>query len=61
MFDFYESDWFTITLEVVFLIFIVYDIKRYFETKKREYLLNITLTLGFFIWAFIPFYNKYFT
>lgn len=61
MFDFYESDWFTITLEIIFLIFILYDIKRYVETKKREYLINILLTFGFFIWAIVPFYNKYFT
>lgn len=58
---FYESDWFTITLEIVFLIFIIYDIRRYIVTKKKEYLTNIVLTLGFAIWAFIPFYNKYFS
>ncbi len=61
MFDFYESDWFTIALEIAFLIFIAYDIKKYFETKKREYVINIVLTFGFFIWAAVPFYNKYFT
>lgn len=59
MFGFMESDWFTITLEIVFLIFIIYDTKRYFETRKREYLINIVLTIGFFIWAIVPFYNKY--
>lgn len=56
---FYESDWFTITLEVIFLIFIVYDIRRYIATKKKEYITNIVLTIGFAVWAFIPFYNKY--
>lgn len=61
MFGFYESDWFTITLEVLFLIFIAYDAKKYFETRKREYLINIALAVGFFVWAFIPFYNKYYT
>ncbi len=58
--QFYESDWFTIILEIIFLIFIVYDIKRYIITRKKEYITNIVLTLGFAIWAFIPFYNKYF-
>ncbi len=61
MFAFYESDWFTITLEILFLLFIIYDTKRYFETKKREYLLNIALTIGFFFWALVPFYNKYYS
>jgi len=61
MFAFYESDWFTITLEILFLLFIIYDIKRYFETKKREYLFNIVLTIGFFFWALVPFYNKYYS
>jgi len=61
MFAFYESDWFTITLEVLFLLFIIYDTKRYFETRKREYLLNIVLAIGFFFWALVPFYNKYMT
>lgn len=61
MFAFYESDWFTITLEILFLLFIAYDTKRYFETRKREYLLNILLAVVFFFWALIPFYNKYLT
>ena len=61
MFDFLDSDWFVISLEIVFLLFIAYDAKKYFETKKKEYITNIVLTLGFFIWAFIPFYNSYMT
>ena len=59
--QFYESDLFTITLEIIFLIFIIYDIRRYMITRKKEYITNIVLTLGFAVWAFIPFYNKYFT
>jgi hypothetical protein len=61
MFDFLDADWFNITLEVVFLLFIAYDAKRYFETRKREYVFNIVLTIGFFIYTAIPFYNKYVT
>jgi len=61
MFAFYESDWFTITLEILFLLFIIYDTKRYIQTRKREYLLNIVLAVGFFFWALVPFYNKYYT
>jgi len=61
MFEFFESDIFTIGLEVAFLAFIGYDLKKYLATKKREYLLNITLALGFFVYAAIPFYNKYVT
>ncbi len=61
MFDFLKSDWFTLGLEIVFLLFIAYDLKKYFETKKREYLTNIALTIGFFIWAIVPFYNSYMT
>ncbi|MEN8147647.1 MAG: hypothetical protein ABFR02_08505 [Campylobacterota bacterium] len=61
MFAFYESDWFTIVLEIAFLLFIAYDTKRYFETKRREYLMNIALAAGFFFWALVPFYNKYYS
>jgi len=61
VFDFLDSDWFVISLEIVFLLFIVYDAKKYFETKKKEYITNIVLTFGFFIWALIPFYNSYMT
>lgn len=61
MFDFLDNDWFIIGLEIFFLIFIAYDLKRYFETKKREYLTNIAITLALFIWTAIPFYNSYVT
>ncbi len=60
MFDFLDSDWFIIGLEIIFLILISYDIKRYLETKKNEYIVNIVLTLGFAIWTLLPFYNSYF-
>jgi hypothetical protein len=60
MFDFFSSDTFTILLEIAFLVFIIYDLKRYFETKKREYMINVVLAFGFFIYAAIPFYNKYY-
>ncbi|MFA5233186.1 MAG: hypothetical protein WC390_02220 [Sulfurimonas sp.] len=61
MFDFLDSDWFIIGLEIVFLIFISYDLKKYFETKKKEYIVNIVLTIGFGVWTLIPFYNSYMT
>lgn len=57
--NFFSSDWFIIGLEIVFLILIIYDTKRYIETKKREYIVNIVLTLAFAIWTLIPFYNSY--
>ena len=59
MFDFLDSDWFNIGLEIIFLIIIIYDIKRYFETKKKEYIINIVLTAGFAYWALSPYYNSY--
>jgi hypothetical protein len=59
MFDFLDSDWFNITLEIFFLILIGWDIKRYFETKKKEYIINIVLTIGFAFWALYPYYNSY--
>ncbi len=61
MFAFYESDWFTIVLEILFLLFIAYDTRRYFQTGKREYLINIVLAILFFFWALVPFYNKYYS
>lgn len=60
MFDFLDSDWFIITLEIVFVILIAYDIKKYIETKKKEYITNIVLTMGFAIWALYPMYKSYF-
>ena len=60
MFDFLDEDWFIITLEIVFLILIVYDIKKYIETKKKEYITNTILTFGFAIWTLYPMYNSYF-
>lgn len=61
MFAFYQSDWFTIVLEILFLLFIAYDTRRYFQTGKREYLINIVLAIVFFFWALVPFYNKYYS
>ena len=55
-----DSDWFVIGLEIVFLVLIIYDIKRYIETKKREYIINIVMTIGFAIWVLYPFYKSYF-
>lgn len=60
MFDFLDNDWFIIILEVVFLLLIIYEIKKYRETKKREYIFNIVLTLGFAIWTLSPMYTSYF-
>jgi len=60
VFDFLDSDWFIIGLEIIFLILISYDIKRYLETKKNEYIINIVLTLGFAVWTLLPFYTSYF-
>ena len=60
MFDFLDTDWFNIGLEIVFLILISYDVKKYLETKKREYIINIVLTIGFAIWVLYPYYKSYF-
>jgi len=60
MLDFLDSDWFNIGMEIVFLILISYDVKKYFETKKREYIVNIVLTIGFAIWVLYPYYKSYF-
>ena len=59
MFDFLSSDWFNIGLEIVFLVLIFLDVKKYMATKKREYIINIVLTIGFAIWTLYPYYNSY--
>lgn len=59
MFDFLDSDWFNIGLEVVFILMLSYDIKEYIETKNKKYITNIVLTIGFAIWALYPYYNSY--
>ena len=59
MFDFLSSDWFNIGLQIVFLVLISYDVKKYMATKKREYIINIVLTVGFAIWTLYPYYNSY--
>ena len=59
MFDFLDSDWFNIGLEVIFVLLISYDLKKYFETRKREYVINIVLTAGFAVWALYPYYTSY--
>lgn len=60
MFDFLDEDWFIITLEVVFVVLIAYDVRQYLRTKKKEYITNIVLTVGFAIWVLYPMYTKYF-
>jgi len=54
-----DTDWFNIGLEIIFVILISYDIKKYIETKKREYITNIVLTVAFAIWTLYPYYNSY--
>jgi len=60
MFDFLDSDWFNISLQIVFIALLYYDIKKYLRTRKNEHILNIVLTIGFAIWALYPYYNSYF-
>jgi len=59
LFDFLDTDWFNIGLEIVFVILISYDLKKYFETRKREYIVNIVLTAVFAIWTLYPYYTSY--
>ena len=59
MFDFLDSDWFNIGLEIIFVLMLSYDVKEYIETKNRKYITNIVLTIGFAIWALYPYYNSY--
>lgn len=56
-----DTDEFIIGLEIVFLLFIAYDAWKYSKTKKREYIINIVLAIGFAIWVLYPFYTKYYT
>jgi len=60
MFDFLDTDWFVIGLEIVFLTFIAYDAWKYSKTKKKEYIFNIIIAIGFAIWVLYPFYTKYY-
>jgi len=60
MFDFLDSDWFNIGLEIIFLVLVTYDIKMYIQTRKKEYITNIVLTIGFAIWTLYPYYKSYF-
>lgn len=59
MFDFLDSDWFNIGLQIIFILLIYYDIKKWRVTKKKEHMLNILLTIGFGIWALYPYYTSY--
>ena len=59
MFDFLDSDWFNIALQIIFVVLIVFDVKKYKETRKNEYLFNIVATIAFAIWALYPYYNAY--
>jgi len=61
MFDFLENDIFVIVLNIAFLLFIIYDYRKYRVTKQKKFLFNIIMTIGFAIWVMIPFYNKYIT
>jgi len=59
VFDFLDSDWFNIALQIIFVVLIVFDVKKYKETRKNEYLFNIVATIAFAIWALYPYYNAY--
>ena len=60
MFNFLNSDWFNIVLQIVFVLLIWFDIKKYRQTKKKEYIVNIVATIAFGIWALYPYYKSYF-
>ena len=60
MFDFLDADWFIIGVEILFLLFIGYDAWKYSKTRKKEYIFNIVLAIGFAIWVLYPFYTKYY-
>jgi len=59
LFDFLDTDWFNIGLQIVFILLIYYDIKKWRVTKKKEHIFNIVLTVGFGIWALYPYYTSY--
>ncbi len=60
MFDFLDEDWFVIGLEILFLLFIGYDVWKYYKSRKKEYIFNIVLAIGFAVWVLYPFYIKYY-
>lgn len=60
MFDFLNSDWFNITLQIIFVLLIWFDIKKYRQTKKKEHLINIVVTIGFAVYMLYPYYISYF-
>ena len=60
MFDFLDSDWFNILLQIIFILLIWFDVKKYRQTKKKEYIINIVTTIGFAIWVLYPYYISYF-
>jgi hypothetical protein len=47
-------------LEIIFLLLISFDVKKYIQTRKKEYIVNIVLTIGFAIWVLYPYYKSYF-
>jgi len=59
LFDFLDSDWFNILLQVGFVIALVYDVKKYKETQEFKYVFNIFTTIGFAIWILYPYYTSY--
>jgi len=63
LFDFLDSDWFNITLQIVFVFLLIYDIRKYRQSKEKkkrqEAMLNIVLTIGFAIWTLYPYYTSY--
>jgi hypothetical protein len=60
MFDFLDSDWFIIGMEIIFITLISYDIYKYVKTKQKQYIFNTVITIGFAIWTLSPFYTKYY-
>jgi len=60
MFDFMDSDGFIIGLEIVFLTFVIYDAWKFYKTRRKEYVINIIMAVGFALWILVPFYTKYY-